>query len=588
MENVCGQSRLRNTRNVEWNHVPTEDNPADCASRGVDPSELKDHALWFHGPNWLKLDQSNWPKCPKPSASNELEVRTVHLTKAIIKKPFSFIDDRSSYTTVIRVMAFCIRFYHNCQPSKNVIFKGELTVKELNWAKIQIIKLVQAECFWSEIKFIEQQEPNRLTGAMAQLGLFLDADGLLRVGGRLHHANVNYKQKHPILLPQKHRFTTLFLDYVHKLTLHGGVQLMVCHIREQFWLINARNIVRQHVFRCTKCFRLKAKPINQIMGDLPDCRVTQSRCFLHTGVDFAGPIEVKTSSRRNAAMAKGYISVFVCMATKAIHLELVHDLTTAAFIAALRRFTSRRGLCSDIYSDQGTNFKGASNELPRLLFKSQQESEELSRSLANDGIQWHFIPPHAPHFGGLWEAGVKSTKHHLRRIMGDAKLTFEEISTILTQIESCLNSRPICPMTNDVEDFEALTPGHFLIGTALKSIPHPSVIDVPQNRLTRWQRSQQMVQHFWNRWSKEYLNNLQQKTKWNQEQHNINIGNIVLIKDDNLPPNKWNLGRIEKVHPGHDGKIRVVTIRAHDSSFQRPIAKVCLLPIQDNQPRMDQ
>lgn len=177
-----------------------------------------------------------------------------------------------------------------------------------------------------------------------------------------------------------------------------------------------------------------AKTSKQIMDNLPNVRLNVSRPFKHSGVDYAGPITIKASTARSALRSKGYICLFVCMVTKAIHLEAVTDLTTNAFLSAFRRFVSRRGACTDLYSDCGTNFVGASRELQVLYHKAKKSlPEELLHSLSLNGTDWHFIPPASPNFGGLWEAGVKSTKYHLKRIVNDRVLTYEELSTLLAR-----------------------------------------------------------------------------------------------------------------------------------------------------------
>lgn len=255
-------------------------------------------------------------------------------------------------------------------------------------------------------------------------------------------------------------------------------------------------------------------------------------------------------------------------------------MTSEAFLAAFRRFTSRRGNCSNVYSDQGTNFKGASVILKDAFKRSIQEVEkEIAEILANDKISWHFIPPSSPHFGGLWEAGVKSVKFHLKRIVQNQRLTFEEMSTLLTQIEATLNSRPLCPMSNDPEDVSPLTPSHFLLGGLPGHPPEDSLLTVSDNRLDRWQRIQKLNQDFWQRWKKDYLNRLQTRPKWLQEKPNIEKDLLVLIKDDNLPPTKWMLARVLDTHKGQDGLTRVVTVRTKNSVLVRPITKICVLPI---------
>lgn len=272
--------------------------------------------------------------------------------------------------------------------------------------------------------------------------------------------------------------------------------------------------------------------------------------------------------------------LFVCLATKAVHLELVSDLTTEAFIAALQRFSARRGRATDIFTDNASNFIGADRELKELhaLAKSREHNGRLSHHLAEEGTCWHFIPPRAPHFGGLWEAGVKSVKRHLCRTIGLTTLTFEELYTLLTQVEACLNSRPITPMSSDPNDMAALTPGHFLIGEAITSIPEPDYTPLKMNTLSRWQLIQRLHQQFWKRWQSEYLSQLQQRPKWQTKQQDLAIGDLVLIKEDNTPPLKWAMGRIILTHPGRDGCVRVATVRTSQGVQKRPIVKICPLP----------
>ncbi|CAH2085984.1 unnamed protein product [Euphydryas editha] len=315
------------------------------------------------------------------------------------------------------------------------------------------------------------------------------------------------------------------------------------------------------------------------MGNLPHYRVRPDRPFRTTGTDFAGPFSLKLYPGRCKKICKAYICLFVCTVTKAIHLEVVSDLTSSAFIAAFKRFTARRGHCKDMWSDCGTNFIGASRELD-VVFKNAKSHvvSEISELLANDQTNWHFIPPHSPHFGGLWESGVKSVKTHLKRVIGQTSLTFEEFYTLLTQIESCVNSRPLT-LINSSLDEPPLTPGHFLIGEPPLIVPDEPLENVKLSPLQRWRMLQQMMQHFWHRWQDEYLVSLQNRSKWNRDCPDIKIGTIVLVKDDRLPPGKWLLGRVVDKHPGIDGITRVVTLQNKTKKFKRPIVKLCPLPL---------
>ncbi|XP_030746052.1 uncharacterized protein LOC115874892 [Sitophilus oryzae] len=258
------------------------------------------------------------------------------------------------------------------------------------------------------------------------------------------------------------------------------------------------------------------------MGELPRERVTPSSPFHITGIDYAGPFFIK---RNRKTQDKCYVGVFICFSTKAIHLELISSLFSKSFIQALRRFTSRRGKPYKILSDNGTTFVGAKRELGQFL---KQNASNLIDLCANDKIEWLFIPPYSPHFGGLWEAGVKSTKHHLKRILANARLTFEEFTTVLCQIEAILNSRPLCPLSSDPNDFLSLTPAHFLIGHQLTAVPDEALEDAKTNRLTSYQLVQQMCQHFWRRWHREYISELQQRQKWNCSQGKLEVDSLVL------------------------------------------------------------
>lgn len=254
------------------------------------------------------------------------------------------------------------------------------------------------------------------------------------------------------------------------------------------------------------------------------------------------------------------------------------DYSTEAFIAAYKRFVSRRGICTTLTSDCGTNLKGADNELQRMFLSSSKELDRLSSLLSKDGTLWKFIPPATPHFGGKWEAGVKSVKYHLKRVIDTQVLTYEEMTTFLTQVEAVLNSRPLCALTDDSDDLAVLIPAHFLIGSSLATVPEPSLEHVKTSHLSRWQLSRQMLDSFWKLWSKGYLQRYLSMYKWNNPSPSLQEGTLVLVSDERYPPSKWPLGRIIKTHPGKDGRVRVVTVRTQTITLTRPVVKLCPLP----------
>jgi len=263
---------------------------------------------------------------------------------------------------------------------------------------------------------------------------------------------------------------------------------------------------------------------------------------------------------------------------------MVSDLTTDAFIATLRRFIARRGRPVQIWSDHGSNFVGADREIKDMIkFLKQQKTEAVvSDFCSTQNITWKFIPEHAPHFGGLWEAAVKSMKRHLRRVVSNVKLTFEELSTVLAQVEACMNSHPLAPLPCEDDALEPLTPGHFLIGKAIESLPDPSVSFRPLSLLRRWHLCQNLVRHFWSRWSNEYLTSLRRLTKWKFPSKNIAIGDVVVLQEDGLVPSKWQLARVQEVSTGRDDIVRVATVKTQHGTYRRPVTKlVLLLPMSD-------
>ncbi|XP_064076272.1 uncharacterized protein LOC135194591 [Vanessa tameamea] len=257
---------------------------------------------------------------------------------------------------------------------------------------------------------------------------------ILRVGGRLKHANIDPEMKHPPIIPCTTRLAELIIDQAHELTCHGGVRLTTAFIRRKYWLIGGNNATKKRIRLCVKCRRENPVLNQQMMGDLPPSRTNLSGPFFHCGVDYTGHVNVQSSKDRGIKITKGYIAVFVCMATKAVQLEPVSDLSTSAFLAALRRMIARRGVPGHMYSDQGKNFIGANNVLKQQLIEIQ-ENQEFKSEIVDMGIEWHHNCPSWPSAGGLWEVAVRSLKHHLKRVVGEQNLTFEEFTILLNQLE---------------------------------------------------------------------------------------------------------------------------------------------------------
>lgn len=564
-----------------WYHVPTEQNPADCASRGIPTEELISHRLWWSGPDWLSQSSEFWPSQHLSQKLQDCpEVKELKIVSNVVTQDVQQSDlvlRYSSLQQLIRISSFCLRFAHNCR-NRNNKRTNHLTTNELNHTTNVFIRFMQENEYHDELRALGRQQPIPPSSKLKSLHPFIDGQGLLRVGGRLQNSSVPYSAQHPTILSGQDAFTKLLVQNTHIKYLHAGATLLTSILFQQYWIVGHRNLIKHTIHKCVTCFRNKAAVSSQLMGNLPSQRTTPSRPFSNVGVDFAGPILTKQIDGRGKKFQKSYIAVFVCMAVKAIHLEVVSDLSTKSFLNALKRFSSRRGRPSDIFSDNGTTFVGANRELKEFYNFLKDNTDSISHFLTDHGTNWHFIPPVAPNFGGLWEAGVKSVKFHLKRVLANTVLTYEELATVLATIEACLNSRPLCCGSTDPQSVQSLTPAHFLIGEPLTTIPEPNPGDITINRLNRWKFSQKLTIDFWNRWKKEYLSTLQTRNKWSQNMENLKINELVLIKEDNYPPAKWCMGRVTSIHPGTDGKVRVVSLWDGHREFKRSIQKLCKLP----------
>lgn len=578
---------ITNVSAVRWSHVSSSDNPADSASRGLQKGKLAEFKLWWQGPEWLSQPQSCWPSRfttlidpkTKPdefelkSSKNFLVLDNTNTDASYILQRFSSLPRLLKVTVILKRIAEKGR-------NKNFQLSAYMTPGEFKLAREFWLKHEQAKAFPKEIRCLQTKTPISKTSKLRSLTPFLDESGIVRVGGRLQNASIPFSQQHPIILDGHSHFTELLVRHTHVVCLHGGLTLTLALLRKTVWIVHGRNTVKKILRKCITCFKQSVNPQIQLMGSLPTPRVNVSRPFTNVGVDYAGPFNLSSARYRGCRTHKGYFAIFVCLCTKAMHIEVVSELTTDAFLGAFRRLVARRGLPLHVYSDNGTNFKGARNKLDYDIKMAYERAARETANVVNiEGIHWHFIPPASPHFGGLWEAGVKSVKYHLKRIVGESRLTFEEMSTFVAQVEACLNSRPLCPLSDDVGDFGVLTPGHFLIGDSLLSPPEEDLIAAKVTSLNRWKFVQRMTQHFWKIWSREYLSRLQQRPKWLHSSKNLKPGDLVLLKDENLACCKWALGRVIRTYPGSDGIVRVVDLLTQNGEKKRPITKLSVLPI---------
>jgi len=378
------------------------------------------------------------------------------------------------------------------------------------------------------------------------------------------------------VLDPKHPYTILLIKYYHEEAKHIGQETVVNDLRQKYWILNARTAVKASWNACNLCKINRAKPVIPEMGDLPEFRLNAAyRPFTYTGLDYFGPMEV-TIGRRHE---KRYGALFTCLSTRAIHLELANSLDTDSVIMALTRFISRRGVPQKIYSDNGTNFHGADNELKKCI--TAIDSDSIRKKFGHRGLNWIFNPPSAPHMGGIWERLVRSVKTALS-IMLKSKFPKEEVLlTTLIECERIINSRPITHVPADPDDEEGLTPNHFLVGSS-NGEPPPGDFTDDLNPKQRWKHCQVLADHFWKRWIREYLPTLSRRSKWTKYGQPIKVGDLVFIADGDLPRCQWPRGRIVKVFPGSDGRVRVVEVKTSSGIYRRPVVKICPLDVETN------
>ena len=427
-------AEIRNHSEPEqWHFIPGKTNPVDIATQG----EIEDNEAircWFSGPEFLMKDESEWPKTElTPLSPTDKEIKKQKLVcKLTCSTPAIQFERFSSWKRLIRTLAWVMVFFKPSKQNPNISKKTDLTLEEENIGLRTTLRLIQNEVFNDEATTKE------LNGKLCKLDPYLDKnDKLIRVGGRLKRGNLPYAVKHQIILPKNHSAVKLLVRYYHVRNQHVGTEHLISLLRQEFWIIGVRVIVKRVIRECIQCQKRKAKPSQIKMADLPPDRITVGApTFFHTGVDFFGPIQVKVLRSK----VKRWGCIFTCLVTRAIHLELSPSLESDDFINTLQRFTNRRRNPNLIRSDCGTNFKGATNELRKEIEKMDQM--KISKSLQQKEIEWRFNPPEAPHMGGVWERLVKSVKTTLSVILSESTVLNDyTLQTVFTEVEAILNSR---------------------------------------------------------------------------------------------------------------------------------------------------
>ncbi|XP_071033067.1 uncharacterized protein [Parasteatoda tepidariorum] len=452
------------------------------------------------------------------------------------------------------MVGWILRFLENCKLSEKDRKKGGLTLAEVENAEIKLIKVIQNEAFTAD--YIK---------SLKSLNVFKDEKGIYRIKTKLTERNDTENFRLPILLPEKLMLVDMIIKEKHSKCLHAGLQILLFNLRENYWIINGRRAVRRILKTCVRCKRYNARSIKTVPVGLPEDRVKEVSVFEVVGIDLAGPLHLKEG-------AKSWIVIYTCAVYRSIHLELVQSLSTKTFLLSLRRFIARRGRPHIIYCDNGSIFIGAENLLQSLDWKSIEAETSVYK------IEWKFNPPSAPWRGGFWEIMGKLVKNILRKFLGKACLSYEEMCSVLCDCESVINSRPLTYLSEDLDDLIPLSPSMFLQEISTVGVPDLDQLDTIDLK-KRYRYQQTLREQLRKRFRCEYLATLLQPRKKNNY-YDLKVGKIVLIEDDLKKRLHWPMAKVITVYPGKDKRIRVARLKTAHTEFLMPVQRIYPLEIR--------
>ncbi|XP_064469540.1 uncharacterized protein LOC135384259 [Ornithodoros turicata] len=587
----------RSTKPEQWHYVPTGQNPADHATRPVAADALAG-TTWLTGPKFLREctdAQRERTAFPLFEPDQDKEIRpqvSVSATRVGNQQLGAHRFERfSTWTSLLRAVACLVhiaRSFHNpladchgwhyCSKPRSA--------DELNEAKKVILRCVQHEEFPEAVTCpradAAQQSRISSSNPLCELDPFVDNQGLLRVGGRLRNSDLDEAEKHPVIVPGRHHVGLLLIRHYHGKVKHQGRHFTEGAIRAAgFWIIGGKRCIGAMIHHCITCRKLRRKLEHQKMADLPEDRLSADPPFTCVGLDVFGPWMVASRRTRGGlAHNKRWAVLFTCMAIRAVHIEVIESMDTSSFINALRRFLALRGPVKQLRSDRGTNFVGACSELKMSAVGF--ELRKVQRFLSEQGCTWIFNTPHSSHMGGVWERMIGMARRILDSMLlndGSPRFSHEVLTTFLAEVTVIINGRPLVPVSSDPECPSVLSPAMILTQKPTSSTAPPG--DFKSLHVKQWKQVQALANSFWHRWRTQFLPTLQRRRKWKTDRPNLQVGDLVLLKDVGARRNEWPMGRITAVRRGNDGKVRKVQLQTvkdgKKKTFERPVSEMVLL-----------
>ena len=569
-------NRVRQIRELSsigmWRHIPGEVNPADLASRGLESfSEVQLH-MWFEGPAILSEPVENWPRLPEIDSDLDAQLEfkgAIIVSAQQFECPwFQDMYQRSpSWLRLIHRVAWLTRFKHWLLVMKGLranvgICMGVLKLEELQQAALDVIRLAQAYHF--QRCFSDKQGTASYPICIRALKPYLH-EGIIMMNSRISH------EGHIPILPHNGRLVELLVRHFHETNGHVGPYHVLALIRRQYWIVTGMASVKRVLSSCMMCCLMKPKPCGQVMAPLPTCRVEEGDYpFQHCGIDFFGPFHTRNGRRTT----KRFGCLFTCFEMRAIHFEVVSDLSTDSFLMALNRFVGRRGVPKIIYCDNGSNLTGAETELRKLV--GNMDRKQIAAGSCKYQLEWQFNIPYASHRGGVWERLIRSVRAILNFTLRQQTVTDEVLHTCMVEAERIVNDRPLVKVYDDPNALPVIRPNDLLMLRSNSGLTGGEV--TLRERLTRqWRQAQHLANTFWKRWRTEYVSSLQRMQKWSKPARNLREGDVVILLKPPAPRGRWPKGVVVEAHPGTDGFVRQVTLKLADSTVKRDVRSLCLL-----------